>query len=145
MSKEINQRVIMFRKLANLNQAQVAEKMGMKPSTYSQMERAGNISLDRLMKLAEILNVTINDILPEDKKTPKETDDEEKKDDYDFSNNYRQPMRLRRYVNEDLDFEYSLSSRLTLRDKNMIKMYSNFSEKDKVKVCEFVKQIYDKK
>ena len=47
MDKLINQRIALYRKMANLTQTEVAEKMGMKCSTYSQMERKGSISSER--------------------------------------------------------------------------------------------------
>ena len=58
MDRSINQRIALYRKMANLTQIEVAEKMGMKCSTYSQMERKGSISTERLLVLADILGVT---------------------------------------------------------------------------------------
>lgn len=58
MDKSINQRIVLYRKMANLTQTEVAEKMGMKCSTYSQMERKGSINAERLLALSEILGVT---------------------------------------------------------------------------------------
>lgn len=58
MDKSINQRIALYRKMANLTQTEVAEKMGMKCSTYSQMERKGSINSERLLALAKILGVT---------------------------------------------------------------------------------------
>ena len=58
MDRKINQRIALYRKMANLTQTEVAEKMGMKCSTYSQMERKGSISTERLLVLADILGVT---------------------------------------------------------------------------------------
>lgn len=57
MSETINQRIALYRKLANLTQTEAAEKMGMKCSTYSQMERKGSISTERLLALADIFGV----------------------------------------------------------------------------------------
>ena len=57
MSDTINQRIALYRKMANLTQTEPAERMGMKYSTYSQMERKGNISAERLRALSEILGV----------------------------------------------------------------------------------------
>ena len=57
MSETINQRIALYRKLANLTQTEAAEKMGMKCSTYSQMERKGSISAERLLALADIFGV----------------------------------------------------------------------------------------
>lgn len=63
MSESINKRVTRCRKLANLSQSQTAEKMGIKCSTYSQMERQGRISGERLLQLAEIFGVDSNYLL----------------------------------------------------------------------------------
>lgn len=63
MNETINQRVVKCRKLADLTQADVAEKLGMKGSTYSQMERKGIISAERLSKMAEIFDVSPNYLL----------------------------------------------------------------------------------
>lgn len=60
---EINRRVASCRKLAGFTQQDAAEKLGMKCSTYSQMERRGNISGERLAKLAEIFNVSVTYLL----------------------------------------------------------------------------------
>ena len=58
MTETINERIARCRKLANLTQTETAEKMGMKCSTYSQMERKGSISTDRLLILSHIFNVS---------------------------------------------------------------------------------------
>lgn len=58
MNQTVNQRIALYRKMANLTQIEVAEKMEMKCSTYSQMERKGKITVDRLLVLAKILGVT---------------------------------------------------------------------------------------
>ena len=58
MDGSINQRIALYRKMANLTQTEVAEKMEMKCSTYSQMERKGSISTERLLTLCKILGVT---------------------------------------------------------------------------------------
>ena len=63
MDKSINQRIASLRRLANLTQYDVAEKIGMKCSTYSQMERKGNISAQMVLRLADIFGVHPNEIL----------------------------------------------------------------------------------
>ena len=57
MSYTVNQRVAIYRKMANLTQTEAAERLGMKCSTYSQMERKGNISVDKLMAIAEVFGI----------------------------------------------------------------------------------------
>lgn len=69
MAESINRRIARCRKLADLTQTEAAEKMGMKCSTYSQMERKGNISADRLLKLAQIFGVHPDELLYEKKST----------------------------------------------------------------------------
>ena len=59
----INQRIAVCRKLRDMTQADVAEKLDMKCSTYSQMERKGNISAQMILKLAAIFNVQPDEIL----------------------------------------------------------------------------------
>lgn len=65
MNQTINQRIALYRKLANLTQTEAAERLGMKCSTYSQMERKGTISADKLIALANIFNVTPETLLYE--------------------------------------------------------------------------------
>ena len=70
VNETINQRIAKCRKLANLTQQETAEKLGMKCSTYSQMERKGRISVDRALQLANILNVPKEYILYGGTNTP---------------------------------------------------------------------------
>ncbi len=60
---EINKRIRGIRKSLNLTQKDVAERLKMGVSTYSQREREGNIEADFLVSLAEIFNVDIRNIL----------------------------------------------------------------------------------
>ena len=57
MEDSINKRIAVCRKLANLTQNETAEKLGLKGSTYSQMERKGGITVDKILALAEIFGV----------------------------------------------------------------------------------------
>lgn len=63
MDKIINQRIRYYRNLRCLTQAQVADAIGMKGSSYSQCERCGKITCEQLIKLSEILNVSCNTLL----------------------------------------------------------------------------------
>lgn len=63
MDIEINKRVAKYRKRAGMKQWEVAERLDMKSSTYSQMERVGDISAERIRNLAEIFNVDVKDLL----------------------------------------------------------------------------------
>lgn len=57
MLETINQRIRFYRKEMMYSQAQVAQMLNLKMTTYSQMERKGNITCEILIKLTEILNV----------------------------------------------------------------------------------------
>ena len=71
MDIEINKRVAKYRKKCRMKQFEVAELLDMKVSTYSQMERLGDISAERIRKLAEIFNIDVKKLLyGEDYSTP---------------------------------------------------------------------------
>ena len=65
MQKEINKRITYYRKKKNLTQSAVAQMLGMKTSAYSQAEREGNISCKMAIKLSEIFNIDIKQLLYE--------------------------------------------------------------------------------
>lgn len=55
--KNLNQRIAYYRNVAGYTQEQAAEKLGIKTSTYSQMERDGNVYVERFFILSEFFNV----------------------------------------------------------------------------------------
>lgn len=63
MSNPINDRIRATRKAKGFKQLQVAKLIGIKESTYSQMERTGNITSDRIVQLAEIFGVSTDYLL----------------------------------------------------------------------------------
>ena len=60
MSNEINQRIRSIRKELGIKQKEVAEYLGIKESTYSQMERTGNITCETAVKIARIFETDLN-------------------------------------------------------------------------------------
>ena len=56
--KDVNYRIAHWRKLSGFNQTELAEKLGIKCNTYSQMERKGLISAERLFEMAKIFGVS---------------------------------------------------------------------------------------
>ncbi len=56
---DINQRVKKMRKKHFFTQDRFATNLGIKTSTYSQMERSGNISAETLKKIAKLLDIDI--------------------------------------------------------------------------------------
>ncbi len=63
MGSEINKRVVLYRKSKGYTQSQMANLLNMKCNTYSQMERSGNITCDRIVEIAKILNVDVKILL----------------------------------------------------------------------------------
>ncbi len=55
----INERIIHFRKLMRFTQTEMAERLGIKCSSYSQLERIGKITCERLIEISKILDVDI--------------------------------------------------------------------------------------
>ena len=62
-SESLNKRIARLRKAKGLKQADMAERLGLKESTYSQMERQGNITAQKLLDIAAILGVDVNVLL----------------------------------------------------------------------------------
>lgn len=64
----INERIKRCRRMANLRQEDLAAKLDIKPSTYSQKERSGEISAVLLLKIAEALGVSVEFLLTGEEK-----------------------------------------------------------------------------
>ena len=60
---DINKRVKQYRKILGFSQANIAEMLGKKPSTYAQLERCGTFSCDTIIKLAEIFKINVSVLL----------------------------------------------------------------------------------
>lgn len=59
----INENIAYIRKARGISQAELAKRIGMKTSTYSQMERRGNITIPKIEQIAEALDVNKDDII----------------------------------------------------------------------------------
>lgn len=57
--RETNKRIIAKRKKSGITQIEMAKRLGLKISTYSQMERSGKIYDEMLVKIADILDVDV--------------------------------------------------------------------------------------
>ena len=60
MASEVNERIKTYRKEKKLTQGELAKMIDLKTSTYSQMEREGNITVDMALKIAEVLGIDPN-------------------------------------------------------------------------------------
>lgn len=64
--ESINKRITYYREKAGLNMRQMAEKMGLKYTTYCRLENNSKISDERLKMLSKILGVDEKQLLYED-------------------------------------------------------------------------------
>ena len=134
MGNTINERIALYRKMASLTQTEVAEKMGMKYSTYSQMERKGTISAERLRALADILGVR-----PEVLLYGKE---EKASGELDFTAAHTEaPQTLRQPVNFNDGFSPApfVANR---KEENILKILRNLPKSDYDEVIEFINKKY---
>jgi len=142
MNETVNQRVVRCRRSCNLNQTTVAEKLGMKCSTYSQMERKGRITVDRLIKLAEIFGVSTEFLLS----------GEEENEKNDVVTTPAPFIKNVDKVGSENDFEPlrqtpklpNISDSLTLssKEQTLIKMLRNLSQKNRKKSMDFIHGLY---
>lgn len=133
MADAINQRIKKFRRGLHYTQEQIALKMGMKPSTYSQMERCGKISSARITQLAEILETdAITLLYGETEKT---------------ITLVQPPIDPKPVISEEkpLVIPNLSSSDLTAREAALVKMFKNISEPNKTLVYEFVCKFFQMK
>ncbi len=131
MGETINQRIAIYRKLANLTQAQTAEKLGTKCSTYSQMERKGKISAQMVLKLAEIFNVHPNLLLYGEE--PYIVPVEPKISDTELKQPKKPPFPPPKPITV-----------LTNSEENIIKIIRNVSKEDKADIMAYIEKIYKK-
>ncbi len=129
MDLEVNKRIKEARKKLHYTQGQVAEYMGMKCSTYSQMERKGSISVERAKKLAEILNADPDYIIY----------GQPKSNAIDFSPEKTVVLP----VNDPQSFLDKIKNGqeelvLTNSEKNIIKNYRTLKDSDKKDVWEYI-------
>lgn len=123
MSNEINKRITMYRKLLGLSQLKTAELMNMKSSTYSQMEREGSITCDRLLQLSEIFDVSPQYLLCGTNEPKADVLHE----DNIFEDKTPKPLMV-----------------LSKKEENFIKILRFLSKEDKKEVIEFLETKYNK-
>lgn len=132
---KINEKIKNLRKEKGITQERIAELLGMKTSTYSQMERSGKIPIDKILKLAKILEVNLLEILdPENPSLslaiePPQT----------ANLNLEQPPTV---AKEDYTIRANI---LSNREENAIIMLRNLKAEDRESVYALIKQCHDKK
>ena len=64
--KKISANIVYYRKIRNLTQEELAEKVGITPQYLPRIENGGyskNVSLSTLMKIAGVLDVTMSQLM----------------------------------------------------------------------------------
>ena len=61
--KPINKRISTYRKLAGHTQQTAADALGIKKNTYARMELHGNPTPDMLVRLANLYNISVNQLV----------------------------------------------------------------------------------
>ena len=134
MKETINQRIAKCRKLANLTQTDVAERLGMKCSTYSQMERRGIVSAERLSKMAQIFNVSANYLLDGIEPMKNEKNILSNQNEVSFTLNQPEPKIPEREI-----------FIVTKKEENLLKLIRNFSKNDYDKVIKLIESLHQNK
>ena len=83
-SNAINKRIASIRRLNGYTQSQIADLLGMKASTYSQMERVGKVPTSVILKFSELFKVHPTVILCGEKENEK--DNKKHGDSYSLTN-----------------------------------------------------------
>lgn len=133
VEKDINSRVRERREELGLTQKEVAELIGMKQNAYSQMEKEGNISAQRIVDLASVLKTTSQFLLYGEKGNIFDSKDGEKK-----------PLFLNEPAAE-IEVSDPLLSTITNREKKAIVMLRNMRQEDREDIYRQIKESHDKK
>ncbi len=124
MTHEINQRIKNRRKKLGIRQKKVAKFLGIKESTYSQMERTGNITCETAVKLARLFDTDLDSLIlgvEKDERPPKE----EKKEK----------------INLKIEDEFIL----TPNEQSIITVLRNFTKQDREECIAFIEKKYQNK
>ena len=126
MKETLNARVRRYRKLSHYSQAYVAEMVGLKASTYSQMERTGRFTCEMLLRLSNVLNVEPQVLLLGDESGEME------------ENNPTVPRKP--------EFKGALCKmELTLREYHMIDIFRHLNEEKKSLVSNYILDVFHTK
>jgi len=138
---DVNKRVKELRKENRYTQEKIAEMLGMKTSTYSQMERSGKIPIHIIMQLAEIFKVEISEILygkkEDDTQAPQVDETFIADDPQNGTIGVKTPTSP---IEESYD-KITLSN----REENLVIMIRNLYPADKEEIYRMVKVFHDKK
>ena len=131
--KTVNERIAKYRRLSNLTQTDMAEKLNIKCSTYSQMERKGIVSAERLFQMAEIFGVSPCELF----------------DGVEPCKQESSPFASTGENNQALIFHQPPMPKIekevftvTKKEENLIKIIRNLSKANYDKTIKFIEEIY---
>ena len=113
----INEKIYDFRRSAHLTQTQLADLLGIKHSTYSQMERYGSVSVEMLTRIAAALGKSPTDFFEGEPQT------------------MNQPEPI-------VTGEGEIDFIMTHNDRQIVKMYHFLPKEAKEKVMAFMNEQY---
>ncbi len=129
---DLNERIIRYRRFAGYTQETAAQALGMKKSTYANMERNGKPSPDLILKISMLFNVSVSTLFYGEQDTSKNSTPVSSGD---------MPIRL----NEPVILpEAEPPLILTANEKSIVKALKSFSKEDFERVRDFVNEIYQK-
>ncbi len=130
MDNNVNARIREMRKKRGYTQAELGERVGLKCSTYSQMERNGKISVEMAIKLADVLEVE-RDYITYGKSPSKELK-------FTHTEQTILPANdTQSFLNQIKNGEEQLI--LSVKEKNIIKNFRSLSEADKKEILALIK------
>lgn len=131
----VNQRLAVFRRLCGFSQARMAELIGMKTSTYSQMERRGKISTEMVFKLSEALGVDPIELFMGTDYKKKETEKTEtQKKPEDTKDIEKEKIKLPVYPPEPITMV------LTPQEESIITIIRNTTKPKREEILEFIEK-----
>jgi len=138
----VNKRVKELRRKNGFTQEEIAEILGMKTSTYSQMERSGKIPIHIILQLSKTFKVDVTDILlTEEENSKTEETPQDELLIIDDSNSSKIEMKNPPIQLEDIYDGLALSN----REENAIIMLRNLAPADREEVYKSIKIFHDKK
>ena len=129
----LNDRIAKCRRLANLTQTDMAEKLNIKCSTYSQMERKGIVSAERLFEMAKIFGVTPCYLYDETEPCRQDHQESIMPQTESFGSVLKQPELPT--IKKDIFI-------VTKKEENLIKLLRNLSKQNYDKTIKFIEDIY---
>ncbi len=142
MPSIINERIRKYRKEKKYSQGQLATKLGIKTSTYSQMEREGNVSADMVLRIAAVLGINPDLIFYEAQATSRPTTFTFRSPNT-FEENLYGPQPELKTEPEDKP-KNNLPFTLTNTEKNIITIYHDLPKAQQREIREFIQSIRER-